>query len=498
VVLATEGTYPFVGGGVSTWCHQLCTGISDVDFALLAVTGSRAARWQFPRVDRVRSVTQVPLWPGEEPEMYLHPRRAYGDVLRRRWQTRARRVARDFVPAVRTLLREVFFADQTITALVAAVVRMGAHLRANDYKASIRSSAVWDAMLDVLDEYARSDATPGAPPTLADATTCGRWLYSMLMPLAMETPTGTVYHATAAAGSALPGVVARHLDGMPLVVTEHGVYVRERYLAVSAESISHTQKRFLTGLAAAVGRVCYASADVIAPVASFNARWEVPLGAARERIRVIYNGVDTTRFRPGPRTGPPAPGPVVVAAARVFPLKDVENLIQATQLCLREHPELRVRVYGALDADPPYVAQCQKLAETLGLGAAFALCGPHASPPEMYREGDISVLSSISEGFPYTVLESMACSVPCVATDVGGVREAVDDTGIVVPPRAPEALAEGMCRMLREETWRRELGARARARVVERFSLERQLNSYRDLYAELHERGARGQRERVE
>ncbi len=103
----------------------------------------------------------------------------------------------------------------------------------------------------------------------------------------------------------------------------------------------------------------------------------------------------------------------------------------------------------------------------------------------MFNIGDISVLSSISEGFPYTVLESMSCARPVVATDVGGVSEALEGFGIVVPPRDFEALGAAAVQLLRDDELRLELGRRAREQVLARYRTSQSVAAYRELYGRL-------------
>ena len=176
---------------------------------------------------------------------------------------------------------------------------------------------------------------------------------------------------------------------------------------------------------------------------------------------------------------------MAVAAARVFPLKDIETMIRSAAVARERLPSVRYLLYGSLDADPPYVRRCTDLVSELELEEVFRFGGFHPNPAEVYAEGDISVLSSISEGFPYTVLESMACARPVVATDVGGVKEALEGYGIVVPPRDPEALGRGVADLLEDEELRLDLGRRGREQVLARFRTSTSVDAYRNLYSDL-------------
>ena len=107
------------------------------------------------------------------------------------------------------------------------------------------------------------------------------------------------------------------------------------------------------------------------------------------------------------------------------------------------------------------------------------------SPVDAYHAGHLVLLTSISEGLPYTVLEAMATGRPVVATDVGGVGEAVGDAGLLVPPRNPSALAAACVELLADAGKRRALGQAARARVVDLFTAKAAFQTYRRLYREI-------------
>jgi glycosyltransferase involved in cell wall biosynthesis len=269
------------------------------------------------------------------------------------------------------------------------------------------------------------------------------------------------------------------------------VWIRERYISVGAAEMSGFLKRFLIELSRHVARLNYLCATVVSPVTGYNVRWELHHDVAAEKISVIPNGVDPAVFVLRPKPAEACGRPTVVAAARVFPLKDIETMIRSAAVAREAIPEITYRLYGALDADPPYVQRCRELIAQLGLERTFDLAGHHSNPAGLYAEGDISILSSISEAFPFSVLESMACGRPVVATDVGGVREALEGFGVVVPPRDHTQLGEGAVRLLRDGELRTRLGRQGREQVLARYRTSHLIHAYRDLYAELISREGR-------
>jgi glycosyltransferase involved in cell wall biosynthesis len=149
-------------------------------------------------------------------------------------------------------------------------------------------------------------------------------------------------------------------------------------------------------------------------------------------------------------------------------------------------PEARLRIYGGTAAESrSYRDSCVQLIAELGLGEWVTLEGRVDSPVDAYHAGSIVALSSISEGFPYTVVEAMACGRTVVCTDVGGVKEAVGPAGLVVPPRDSAAFAAACLRLLRDDSLRHMLAARARARILAYFTLDHSLAAYARLYEHL-------------
>jgi polysaccharide biosynthesis protein PelF len=466
VALIGEGTYPHQFGGVSVWCDQLVRGMPDYDFLLVALvaTGAEPIRWSLP--ENVSSVDTMPLWgPGPPPP----PPRGPGRRRSRPVPCPALPELLDILLAppaegqdrVGDVLREIFEFAQTenLTASLSS-----------DWAVSLLSERWRDWRIDSTE----------AAPTLHDAVMAMQLLEHSLRPLSHPPVRADVAHAVTNGLGALPAFAAKWRYGTPMVVTEHGIYMREQYLHSRDTPyrwpVRALHLRFLR-------RLCtlgYNEAEMITPGNVYNKRWEEQLGADLSRVRTVYNGVDPADF-PASQGEPTVP--TISWAGRVDPVKDLETLILAFALVHRKMPEARLRMFGA----PPqgqeaYLERCKALVADLGLTGVATFEGRVEKIRDAYDSGQVVVLCSISEGFPYTLIEAMTCGRPCVATDVGGVTEAVADTGMIVPPRNPEALAQSCLRLLQDASLRRQLGAAARMRALEYFTVDRAISAFDEIY----------------
>ena len=218
-----------------------------------------------------------------------------------------------------------------------------------------------------------------------------------------------------------------------------------------------------------------ASAVAVVTVSEANAsRIEETFGVPRNRLHVIPCGVDVERF--SPNEGPPEP-PLVLAVARLNPVKRLDVLLDTCALLRDREIRFRCVIVGEGRCRP----QLEQQRRDLGLERIVSLAGEAEQEHvrAWWRRAAIGTLSSEREGMPVALMEAAACAVPVVAPAVGGVPELVEDgvTGFVVPPVDPVGLADGLERLLRDPALRRQMGAAARVRALERFSLARQVDS---------------------
>ncbi|MBI4635717.1 MAG: glycosyltransferase [Candidatus Rokubacteria bacterium] len=213
-------------------------------------------------------------------------------------------------------------------------------------------------------------------------------------------------------------------------------------------------------------------------------------GVRPHRIEVIPPGVDVKRFEPGPRDEAVraewgvGPGDrLVVCVGRLDRYKGQQYLLEAVAILGRERPNIRLALVG----DGRFRPRLEAQASALGIGPRVIFSGALADVRRALAAADLFVLPSEEEGMPGAVLEAMAMGLPVVATAVGGVPEIVVDgeTGMLVAPRQPTALAEAMGRVLEDPALAGRVGCLGRRRVVEEFSIERSVALTEKLYARL-------------
>jgi glycosyltransferase involved in cell wall biosynthesis len=207
-------------------------------------------------------------------------------------------------------------------------------------------------------------------------------------------------------------------------------------------------------------------------------------GFDARQVNVIYNGIDigpmpTVDARRRIRTELAIPDDALVIGtiARLDPVKDLGTLLHA--MAQDQSGRQLLLVIG----DGAERRRLEHDARGLGVGSSVRFLGHRDDARELLSACDVYANSSISEGISLTILEAMAAGLPVVATEVGGTPEIVDaSTGRLVPARDPRGLAAALAAIAADESLRRTLGRHARARVEERFTLDRMVREYRDAY----------------
>jgi len=203
---------------------------------------------------------------------------------------------------------------------------------------------------------------------------------------------------------------------------------------------------------------------------------------AETKLNIIYNGIDTSVFRPISAIKPDAFNVMVTASADV-PLKGLDYLIRAISILEDEIPELKLTVLGKLKED----GKTAKLIRQHGLENRIHFYSGLSSQEvaELYAKASCAVVPSIYEGFGLPAGEAMACGVPVITTNGGALPEVVGDAGITVPTRDHIALADAIRTLLSDSNLRHTLAAKGRSRILELFSWEVAASDMVQLYREV-------------
>ncbi|MCP2323157.1 glycosyltransferase involved in cell wall biosynthesis [Hamadaea flava] len=469
IALVSEGTYPYAVGGVSTWCDQLIRGFPEYrwDMVALTVDGTERPLWSTPA--NLDALHRIPVWGSRRPG-----------------RAPAGAQAERFAAAYETLLAAMLTPPEirsSATAVWQSRFLLG--LRAvydfatagGDPYAAVTTNQSISQLLDAARKLR------GWELELAEAAYAADVLGHLLRPLAAAPPRCDLVHASMNGLSMLVAMAAKWRDGTPVVMSEHGIYLRERYLEYMDCDAPPAVRTLLLGFFRSLAAAGYLISDVLAPHSDYNRRWQHQFGADPDRIWTMYNGVELDQFPVA--EGEPAE-PTVVYLGRINPLKDVHTLIRAFATVRTRVRGARLRIFGAAGpGDEAYAASCRQLAEDLGLARWVTFEGSVDSPVTAYHAGTVVTLTSISEGFPVAVVEAMACGRAMVCTNVGGVSEAVADAGFVVAPRDPLAVADALTKLLTDHGLRRRMARTARERVTQWFTLADSLHAYRQVYEAL-------------
>lgn len=486
VLLVSEGTYPFFFGGVSTWCHVLVRGLPEVDFTLMSLIDSPSRKPTFELAENVVEFRPVPIW-GNREISELDRKPSLKRLLTRRRIDR-RGLREKFLPAMNSFLRNLFSEMAGSNQLAASLHNMYRFFLANDFDTVMSDREVWTNFVTQVNTHFPSAAARHGfnrvSFSMHELSEGIRWLRHMLIPISRPLPRVDVVHAAMAGMCSIVGVVAKMEYGSGFLLTEHGIYLRESYLAEAGKLDSLFLKFLHLRFARCMTEMSCQLADQISPCCDYNQRWEREMGARETQLQTIYYGLDTQKFMPAEKqSGGP---PTVIWVGRINPLKDLETLIQAAECVHLTMPEAQFHLYGTPPAgDEPYYERLLELRHDLGLDETVHFCGFTSMSADAFNTGDLAVLSSISEGFPYVIVEAMLCGKPTVATGVGGVPEQIRDCGIVVEPRNPTAMAQAIVSLLSDPAMCHSLGQTARTRAEQEFTLQKSNLTYFHSYARL-------------
>jgi glycosyltransferase involved in cell wall biosynthesis len=490
ICLLLEGTFPYVSGGVSSWVNQIIRAFPQYTFALCFL-GSRAQ--DYPKMpyalpDNVVHLEVHYLYDFAPPPAVARQRGDLSAFVRVRELHEHLRIPAMHDTAAR-MLRDML--DD---------LRPGGALGEDAF---LYSKEAWSYLTDQYRQFCTD-------PSFVDYFWTVRVMHKPLWQLAQIAeglPRAGTFHTVSTGYAGYLGALARYRQQRPLLVSEHGIYTKERKIDLfQSQWIRDNRTIFERDVAQigyfrdlwvrffeTLGRVCYDAAHDIIALYEGNRQRQIGDGAPADKTASIPNGVNLARLAPLRDKRAPGVPKTLCLIGRVVPIKDIKTFVRAMLTVVRRMPEAEAWIAGPEDEDPSYAAECRALVESLGLQDKVKFLG-FQKIDELLPKCGVLVLSSISEALPLVVLEGYAAGVPSVTTDVGSCRqliyglpgddEALGPAGRVVQIADPRALAEAALDLLDDAHWHAAQQAGI-ARVERYYAQDQMIGSYRTLYEKL-------------
>lgn len=465
ICIIAEGCYPYVVGGVSSWIHSMIKSFPEYEFVLIAIVADRSFRGKFAYElpDNLTSVYEV----------YLQDK----DWGNNKDKKHRFRLSSDEYMAVRSIV--------------------------------LNQKVEWEQLFKLFAQGNFSiDELLMGPDFLSIVTECYEKQYphivfsdflwtmrSIYLPLFLvlktDIPKADLYHCVATGYAGIIGCMGKYLNkGSNMLISEHGIYTREREEElIKAGWVAGIYKNIWIDQFKKMSLAAYNAADVVTSLYDHARDLQIELGCPPEKTMVTPNGINTERLSDIAGKTEEDEGYINVGAVlRITPIKDVKSMIQAYAFAVKKVPNLKLWIMGPGDEDKEYSEECYELVDMLGLkNVVFT---GRIDVKDYLGRMDFTILTSISEGQPLTILESFAAHKPVIATDVGNCRELIygsrDDNfgtaGILTHIMNIEEIANAMVLLATDEKMRITMGEAGYNRAMNGFRLQDMKNIYSDIY----------------
>lgn len=465
ICLICEGCYPYVVGGVSSWVQQLIEMFPEYQFSIYAIAAdaSQKGQFQYKLPANVTGVEEIFLTDAYNENAY----QTHSAESLKLWEIQELK---------KLMVGEVEHWNSIFDFFVRGNCIVSHFLMSEDFYRVIH---------DIYTEYYEDTIYSEYLWTM-------RSMYLTLFHIMNHPPEkADLYHCVSTGYAGIAGALGKRRWGGRLLLTEHGIYTREREEEIiKASWVREEFKMLWINYFKNLSRGAYYNADQIIALFETNNQLQIENGADPIRCDCIPNGVDCAKYENLP--GKDDPSEINVGAViRVSPIKDIKTMLHAFDEVSHQLPQTHFYLMGPTNEAPEYYQECLELLEELGT--------PHVTftgrinVREYLGKMDVIVLSSLSEAQPLALMEAMAAGIPCVSTNVGCCRELFEgrygDTfgtcGLLAPIMNYRKIAENIVELLTDKEKAAAFGAAGRKRIRTYYAAESFRKSYQELYEQL-------------
>lgn len=460
ICIVAEGCYPYVVGGVSGWIHSMIQSFPEEEFLLLTIIANRSMRGKFA-YELPENVTQVY-------ELYLD------DVEWEDYKRKAKVSKKEYQELLKMMLNQQadwnvifdFFQKKQISLNAFLMGKDFLHMVQECYKEKYKNVVFSDFLWTMRSIY-----------------------LPLFRTLKMDIPKADLYHCVATGYAGVLGSMAKYFHGSKMLISEHGIYTREREEElIKAQWVQGIYKDIWIEQFKKMSLLAYQRADMVTALYQHARNLQIELGCSPDKIRITPNGIRTEGLKNLEQKSEEEQEMINVGAVlRVTPIKDVKSMIQAFAFAKAKVPNLKLWIMGPTDEDEEYARECFALVDSLGV--KDVVFTGRIQVKDYLGKMDFTILTSISEGQPLTILESYAAHKPVIATDVGNCRELIfgnEDglgaAGILVHIMNLEEISEAMEELALNEKKRLQMGENGYRRVMGFYRIEQMRDVYKDIY----------------
>ncbi len=462
ICMVAEGCYPYVVGGVSSWIHSMIRSFPEHEFIILAIVADRetGGKFKYELPENVSAVYEV----------YLNDD-DWGKENRKRMSKKEYEALRSVVvnrtPDWEGFVKIISKPDFSYNDLVMGM----------DFYEAVKE-AYSQKYTDV--------------PFVDFLWTMRSMYLPLILVMSSKIPEADLYHCVATGYAGVLGAMAKMKYGCKLLVSEHGIYTREREEElIKATWVQGLYKDIWIDQFKKMSQLAYDQADVVTSLFAHASELQRELGCDKKKLRVTPNGVDATRFADIPQKTEEDKDYVNIGAVvRVTPIKDIKTLIRAFAYAKNRVKNLKLWIMGPCDEDEEYAKECFDIVEAMEL--EDVVFTDRVDVTQYMGRMDFTVLTSISEGQPLTILEGFAAKKPVVATDVGNCRGLIygesDDygqAGILTHIMNVEEIANAFVALAMNPEMTKQMGEVGYRRLMDKYLISQMKDTYKEIYDRL-------------
>ena len=464
ICIVAEGCYPYVVGGVSGWIHSMIKAFPEHEFIVLGMIANRdqSGKFEYELPENVSAVYEAYLDDFDWTNTAKEGRRTH-------LSKSEYRALRSLIMNKRVEWDKIFDMFQNGSFSVDDLL-MGADF------------------LRIVQEYYETNFSQ---IVFSDFLWTMRSIYlNLFLVLKTPIPKADVYHCVATGYAGVLGAMAAHKYGCKLLVSEHGIYTREREEEIlKANWVKGIYKNIWIEQFKKMSQIAYDKASIVTSLYAHARELQIEFGCDESKTVITPNGIDEKLFQnlPG-KTEEDEQFINIAAVLRITPIKDVKTMIQAFSFAKQKVSNLKLWVIGPDVEDIDYANECYDLVDALGV-KDIEFTG-RVNVKDYLGRMDFTILTSISEGQPLTILEGFAAHLPAIATDVGNCRgliygESEEDNeaaGIITHIMNVSEIAEAMTDLALHPEKRKAMGQVGYDRVVKYYGLDEMRERYIEIY----------------